>query len=130
MRLLEKIFGKCAWRHMQRPQNENEIKKKTCHERVEDLLGVRLAYLKEKAEKDFTLKEQELELKKTEQEIRRKSADAQSNQFQCVMEQQRALFESVQQQQAQQEQQNNLLMQTQTQTTQAILAMMDKIAKK
>ena len=89
-----------------------------------------IAYLKEKAEKDFTLKEQELELKKTEQEIRRKSADAQSNQFQCVMEQQRALFDSVQQQQAQQQQQNNLMMQMQTQTTQAILAMMDKIAKK
>ena len=76
------------------------------------------------------MKEQELELKKTEQEIRRKSADAQSNQLQCVTEQQRALFKSVQQQQAQQQQQNNLMMQIQTQTTQAILAMMNKIAKK
>lgn len=77
-----------------------------------------IGYLREKAERDHALREQELQVKQNEQQNNEK-----------LLEQQQTLLATFQQQQSDQQQLTRAMMQMQQQTTLAILSMIEKMNK-
>ena len=93
-----------------------------------------MVYLREKSEKEFKIRQEELELKKKEQCAQAKRQEEMTQQLIHQQEQQRTMFANLQQQQHQQLQQLSqmqmTIMQQQQQQNQALVAVLQELAKK
>lgn len=93
-----------------------------------------IVYLKEKSEKEFKIRQEELELKKQEQCAQVKRQEEITHQLIHQQEQQQKIFTNLQQQQHQQLQQlsqmHMAIMQAQQQQNQALVAVLQELAKK
>ena len=92
-----------------------------------------IAYLKEKSEKEFKIKQEELEPKKQEQCAQVKRQKEMTQQLIHQQEQQQTMFANLQQQQHQQLQQLSQMQMTimqQQQQQQALVAVLQELAKK
>ena len=93
-----------------------------------------IVYLKEKSEKEFKMRQEELELKKREQSAQAKQQEEMTQQLIRQQEHQQTMFADLQQQQQQQLQQLSqmqmTIMQQQQQQNQALVAVLQELAKK
>ena len=92
-----------------------------------------IAYLNEKSEKEFKIKQEELELKKQEQCAQVKRQEEMTQQLIHQQEQQQTMFANLQQQQHQQLQQLSQMQMTimqQQQQQQALVAVLQELARK
>ena len=93
-----------------------------------------IGYLKEKSEKEFKIRQEELELKKQVQCSQAKQQEEMTQQLIRQQEQQQAMFANLQKQQHQQLQQltqmQMTMMQQQQQQNQALVAVLQELAKK
>ena len=92
-----------------------------------------IAYLNEKSEKEFKIKQEELELKKQGQCAQVKRQEEMTQQLIHQQEQQQTMFANLQQQQHQQLQQLSQMQMTimqQQQQQQALVAVLQELAKK
>ena len=89
-----------------------------------------VSYLSEKAEINYELKQEELKMKRDQQEFEKKHMEVAVNAKRQFQEQQSQLLKVVLQQQQQQSQQTLLLMQQQQQQTKALMNIMERIMDK
>ena len=93
-----------------------------------------IVYLKEKSEKEFKIRQEELELRKQEQCAQVKRQEEMTQQLVHQQEQQQTMFANLQQQQHQQLQQLSqmqmTIMQQQQQQNQALVAVLQELVKK
>lgn len=92
-----------------------------------------IVYLKEKSEKEFKIRQEELELRKQEQCAQVKRQEEMTQQLIHQQEQQQTMFANLQQQQHQQLQQLSQMQMTimqQQQQNQALVAVLQELAKK
>ena len=93
-----------------------------------------ISYLKEKSEKEFQIRKEELDLKKKEQYAQGKQQEEMTQQMIRQQEQQQTMFANLQQNQQQQLQQLSQMqmavMKQQQQQSEALLAVLQEFAKK
>lgn len=89
-----------------------------------------IAYLSERAELNYELKEKELELKRQEQELGRRQLEASVGHQLQQQQQQTAMIKLLQDQQQQYQQQQLMLLQQQQQQTAALMGMLNSFLKK
>lgn len=99
--------------------NEGDIKEKRKRRNGNDAVE----FLKEKCEREMTLREKEIEMKKKEQQDK-------ASQFEVMFNQQQTLLQAMQQQQAQQQQQSQNLHLIMAQQNQAIMSLLGKVMSK
>ena len=89
-----------------------------------------IGYLAQRAEVNYALKQEELKLKKEQQEFEKQQMTITANALKQFQEQQSQLLKVVVQQQQQQSQQTLLMMQQQQEQTKALMSIMERIMKK
>ena len=89
-----------------------------------------IGYLSQRAEVNYALKQEELKLKKEQQEFEKQQMAVTANAQKQFQEQQSQLLKVVVQQQQQQSQQTLLMMQQQQEQTKALMSILERIMKK
>ena len=89
-----------------------------------------IGYFSQRAEVNYALKQEELKLKKEQQEFEKQQMTVTANAQKQFQEQHSQLLKVVLQQQQQQSQQTLLMMQQQQEQTKALMSIMERIVKK